>query len=556
MLHACALPLLLLLTIAATGSRQVGGGACSTSLDCWLNGDCLSSACSCDAAWWGPHCGTLAELPSHQLWPPPDPLPGPAPALLPSSWGGTIVKGDDGLYHGYFETMCRTFTWMHIEGTVTVHATAASLEGPYTFSDIALPQQSMTPHIVRDTDGAYLLLHQRQYNVSGLPQCTGDYGISSSAQQQQQQQQQQQWQRQPPPPPQSRDVWPNGPPSIARSSSLYGPWEPMDFAIPLPQDYILPNPNPSLLPLAGGGYRLAFTTMPRNFSNWGSERVVFAEAQDWRSGVFQPTFGNGAPSAFSGGEDPFLWRDDRGFHAVFHRMGVPENPLDFNGTGGLAVSLTGSEWVFAPSPIYTVDVPWAASGGGALHFTRRERPEFLLGVDGRVQYLLTGCEAVVGVAGHPSLTVLTPLGALPPAPPRRHFSVTVHDKSPQPVLSKGLPLGAGHSPCNLTFNPAWLQPSPGLSASAVIVRVSGCPEEYGGAADHLMYAFCSAQGVCGDLQPEVFPFEHLAEDPRVYYNELDSMYYCAWGGCEGGRRGRAQCGAQQRAGGLRIALPV
>jgi len=315
---------------------------------------------------------------------------------------------------------------------------------------------------------------------------------------------------------------------------LHGPWAPFDFSIPLPEDYILPNPNPSLLPLpgSGGGYKLAFTTMPRNYTNWGSERVVFADADDWRSGVFTPTFGNGAPSAFSGGEDPFLWKDDRGFHAVFHRMGVPNNTWNFNGTGGYAVSLTGEEWVFSPTPIYTVDVPWAPSGGASLHFTRRERPEFLLGADGRVQYLLTGCEVVVETAGHPSLTVFTPLGVPPPppTPPPRRYSVTVSEKSPTPVLSKGRPVGSGHSPCNLTFNPAFLQASPGLNATAVIVRVSGCPEEYGGAADHLMYAYCSAEGdVCGDLEKEVFPFEYLAEDPRIFFNELDSNYYCTFG---------------------------
>lgn len=105
--------------------------------------------------------------------------------------------------------------------------------------------------------------------------------------------------------------------------------------------------------------------------------------------------------------------------------------------------------------------------------------------------------------------------------------MTVSDKSPTPVLSSGLPVGRGHSPCNLTFNPAFLEAHPpGLNASIVLVRASGCPDAYGGAEDHLLYAPCSDDGsACGDVQPLLFPFEHLAEDPRVTYNAADGMWY-------------------------------
>jgi len=63
----------------------------------------------------------------------------------------------------------------------------------------------------------------------------------------------------------------------------------------------------------------------------------------------------------------------------------------------------------------------------------------------------------------------------------------------------------------------------------VIVRASGCPPEYGGAADHLMLAECADDGsACGDLDAAVFPFEHLAEDPRVYFNPVDERYYLSY----------------------------
>ena len=98
-------------------------------------------------------------------------------AIIATKFG--IVRDEAGVFHMFVEVVCRGFTWMHIAGSVIVHATAAAVAGPYTFSDVALPQQSMTPHLVRDTDGAWLLLHQRNASVHGDPQCTG--GVAALA---------------------------------------------------------------------------------------------------------------------------------------------------------------------------------------------------------------------------------------------------------------------------------------------------------------------------------------------------------------------------------------
>ena len=221
---------------------KTGGASCATDLDCWNNGACSSRQCACDFAWAGASCNVLSELPTRQLWPPPDPLPANV-STLPSSWGASVVLGDDGLYHAFFENVCRGFTWMHMAGSVVVHATAPALEGPFAFHDVALPQQSMTPHIVRDTDGAWLLLHQRNASVRGDPQCTGGYAPAPPASG---------WAGKAPPNATSL----NGPPSIARSLSLSGPWVPFDFVITPPPNRTIDNPNPSLLPLParlGGG---------------------------------------------------------------------------------------------------------------------------------------------------------------------------------------------------------------------------------------------------------------------------------------------------------------
>ena len=489
----------------------------------------------CDAAWTGAACNELQQRPSTQLWPPPDPLPANL-SVLASSWGSTIVRDEAGVFHAFIEVVCRSFTWMHIAGSIVVHATADAVGGPYAFADVALPQQSMTPHIVRDVDGAWLLLHQRNASVRGDPQCIGDYSprglveaAAAAAAAKRELRGGRSARHGDAAAPNATEF--DGPPSIARSISLYGPWEPFDFNITPPEGRAIDNPNPSLLPLpASGGYLLAFTSRPANRSLPYSEAVSFAFASDWRSGTFTPIVGNGAPAPdLIDCEDPFCWRDDRGLHVVCHRRAFVDNPWNFTDIGGLGVSVDGAMWKWSPTPIYTTTIAWAGAAGGApVHFGRRERPEFLLGADGRPEFLTTGVELVTGVLGNPSLSVLTPLGPpIAPQRPQRLYAVEVSDKGPAPVLSSDLPVGLGHSPCDLTFNPAFLAARPpGLNSSIVIVRVSGCPAEYGGAADHLLYAECRDYGsACGDVQPLAFPFENLAEDPRVFFDERDSYFY-------------------------------
>jgi hypothetical protein len=67
---------------------------CVTALDCSLGGQCLGGRCRCYSAWVGPNCSVLNlvaarnihafERPSNQ-----------------SSWGGSVIRDEDGLYHMY-----------------------------------------------------------------------------------------------------------------------------------------------------------------------------------------------------------------------------------------------------------------------------------------------------------------------------------------------------------------------------------------------------------------------------------------------------------------------
>jgi hypothetical protein len=201
------------------------------------------------------------------------------------------------------------------------------------------------------------------------------------------------------------------------------------------------------------------------------------------------------------------------------------NGTFFADTGGYAVSLDGTNWLYLPTPIYNTSVPWAAAGGAPIDFIRRERPQFLRDpASGKLTHLLTGCELVVNQAGHSSLSVITPLG---PPPPRRVYTVAFSSKGLTPALSIANPPGAGHSPCTYTYNPAWLEPHPPfLNKSAALIRVSNCSEAAGGALEHMMFGYCSADGTCEDLEDAAqVPFETEANDPRAFYNPADANWY-------------------------------
>ena len=128
-----------------------------------------------------------------------------------------------------------------------------------------------------------------------------------------------------------------------------------------------------------------------------------------------------------------------------------------------------------------------------------------------------------------ALAALAPARAAAATP---FYTVAVSDKGAVPAMSIKKAVGQGFGPCTCIFNPAYFQASlgPGLTSDIIVARVSGCTPDFGGAADHLLYAECAADGTCGDLQPLAFngtdSFGPGAEDPRVFvYNGEWYLYY-------------------------------
>ena len=59
-----------------------------------------------------------------------------------TTWGGSVVRGDDGDYHLYaaaFGLGCSLCSWH--SNSFVMHGVASVLAGPYRWSDVALPME-------------------------------------------------------------------------------------------------------------------------------------------------------------------------------------------------------------------------------------------------------------------------------------------------------------------------------------------------------------------------------------------------------------------------------
>ena len=117
-----------------------GGGACTTSFNCSLNGQCTAGACVCDPPWGGDSCQTLiyATTPAsgQNLW------SGPFTDPNLNTWNGPIVTGADGTYHLFDPVYEHASLWNVI---YYAHGVASKPEGPYDWSLPNISSNAINP---------------------------------------------------------------------------------------------------------------------------------------------------------------------------------------------------------------------------------------------------------------------------------------------------------------------------------------------------------------------------------------------------------------------------
>eukprot|EP00928_Gymnodinium_smaydae_P080033 TRINITY_DN63832_c0_g1_i1.p1 TRINITY_DN63832_c0_g1~~TRINITY_DN63832_c0_g1_i1.p1 ORF type:complete len:404 (-),score=3.48 TRINITY_DN63832_c0_g1_i1:124-1335(-) len=326
--------------------------SCLSQWDCSLNGDCVDGTCRCDAAFKGSACSVLNLRPMS----PEAAQRGAYRHGSATSWGGAPLRDEHGRYHLYVSEIannCTLKSW--IPNSRITHAVADSPEGPYRFHSTVFETFHHNPTVVRHVDSRGNSLYL-MYLIGGKMEGTLDCSSRSGT-----------------------DAGEEFDSSILVSSApaLEGPWStPVGPLITrgtqADWDYVVTNPSPVIL--ENGTVLLYYRGTPhywgrdrgspwhRNGSNDLPESIGLAIAPHW-SGPYVKRFRE--PILKTMNEDPFAWRDSRGFKMLTHARNDWWNTHFAFSHDGLTWS-SGDAVATGPNVTLT---------DGTVHrFTNRERP--------------------------------------------------------------------------------------------------------------------------------------------------------------------------------------
>ncbi|MBI4978961.1 MAG: glycoside hydrolase family protein [Spirochaetes bacterium] len=303
-------------------------------------------------------------------------------------WCGTMMKGDDGMYHLFYSRWPRKlghYAWVtHSE---IAHAVSPSPFGPFTHADVALTRRDASfwdglcthnPTIQR-FDGKWYLYYMGN---------TGDDVVSKDFN----------WNRR-----NNQRV------GVAVADTPSGPWRRFDTPLidvtPGFHDALCTT-NPSVTRRPDGGYLMVYkgVGMEKPLPSGGPVVHLVATA-DSPTGPFvkhpNPVFTKSG-IAFAA-EDPFIWYDRDRYRAIVkdmagHFTDAGKSLVQFESSDGLT-------WTLAEHPLVSrIEVAWENGIVEKLHSL--ERPQLLI-VDGILRALL--CAADVNDKREHSFNLQIPL---------------------------------------------------------------------------------------------------------------------------------------------------
>ena len=292
------------------------------------------------------------------------------------TWGSSVIKAEDGRYHMYVSRFPKSLPfhpgWM--VASKIVHAVSDTPEGPYTFCDVALPargaqywdgRSTHNPRILR-YKGKYCLIYMgstHPFEEPAYDQLTLDskWCIVGRA---------------------SKRI------GLAVSDSPYGPWERLDQPILGPEpntfySYFASNPTPivmedgSIMMIFKGRAHLEdgkYSGMALGVATAPSIEGPYTVLND-KQPILQISGEREAE------EDPFLWKDRKGFHIIFKdHKGLYTGE---KGGGVMAHSKDGISWkVDRDAKAYSRTVEY--EDGSVIMQGQLERPFILFDEDGRM----------------------------------------------------------------------------------------------------------------------------------------------------------------------------
>lgn len=291
-------------------------------------------------------------------------------------WGSSVIKGNDGKYHMFVSRFPKSLPfhpgWM--VASEIVHAISDTPEGPYKFSDIALPARGAQYWDGRSTHNPRILEYQNKYYLiymgSTHPFANPTYDQLTLD-----------------------SPWctvgrSNKRIGLAIADSPYGPWKRFDEPILKTKpntfySFLVSNPSPIIQ--EDGSVMMIFKGRTYIGDDKFSDMALGMAYAPSIEGPYT-VLNNGQPIFQVDGqgeaEDPFLWKDSRGYHAIFK-----DHVAKFTGEKGggvMAHSPNGIQWTIDKDPkAYSRTVEW--EDGKVEMQGQLERP-FLLFENGKATH--------------------------------------------------------------------------------------------------------------------------------------------------------------------------
>ena len=292
-------------------------------------------------------------------------------------WGSSVVKGEDGKYHMFVSRFPKSLPfhpgWM--VASEIVHAVSDVPQGPYKFSDVALPargsqywdgRSTHNPRILKQ-NGKYYLIYMGSTHPFADPtykQLTLDspWCIVGRS---------------------------NKRIGMAVADSPYGPWKRLDEPILKTKAntfYSFLTSNPSPIIQEDGSVMMIFKGRSYKGNDGNSEMSLGMAYAPSIEGPYQVLNNNQPIFQVDGqgeAEDPYLWKDKDGYHAIFK-----DHVSKFTGERGggvMAHSKDGIRWTVDKNPkAYSRTVEY--SDGKVEMQGQLERP-FILFENGKPAYI-------------------------------------------------------------------------------------------------------------------------------------------------------------------------
>ncbi len=292
-------------------------------------------------------------------------------------WGSSVVKDEKGKYHIYASRFPKSLPfhpgWML--ASEIVHGVSDLPQGPYQFLDVALPARGAQFWDGRSTHNPRILTHKGKYYLiymgSTHPfadpthnELTLDSKWCTVARS-------------------------NKRIGLAMSDSPHGPWQRLNEPILKPQpntfySFLTSNPSPTIQ--QDGSVMMMFKGRAyKSDSTYSSMAIGMAYAPQVEGpykvlNSEQPIF---SIEEQGEAEDPFLWKDSNGYHAIF--KGHVAKFTGERGGGVMAHSKDGVHWVMDKAPkAYSKTIEW--ENGKVARQGQLERP-FILFENGAPAYI-------------------------------------------------------------------------------------------------------------------------------------------------------------------------